>query len=223
MDEYLEYSYSNGKYWSKYNHCRVWENDTYYLLVRDKYGNTTPVTLTEITNNKKRELPLPNLDTGDYVEGTWTGSDVSLLATTDVEGATIYYSINGGTTWQEVSSPILCDKTSSFMFQMKDIYGNVGKYLTFNVNIDKSLPSNINILPTVKVTKDIVVEVSAINNDSPMRYSITYDNGQTWSPPQIGRFFAYGSADVGTYTINARVYNGSGNYKEGVPVEVKVN
>ena len=91
------------------------------------------------------------------------------------------------------------------------------------MNIDKSLPSNINILPTVKVTRDIVVEVSAINNDSPMRYSITYDNGQTWSPPQIGRFFAHGPADVGTYTINARVYNGAGNYKEGVPVEVKVN
>ena len=37
-DVKFEYSFSDGKYWSPYDHCRVWKNGTYNLMIRDNYG-----------------------------------------------------------------------------------------------------------------------------------------------------------------------------------------
>ena len=39
-DVKFEYSFSDGKYWSPYDHCRIWENGTYDLMIRDNYGQT---------------------------------------------------------------------------------------------------------------------------------------------------------------------------------------
>ena len=39
-DVKFEYSFSDGKYWSPYDHCRVWKNGTYDLMIRDNHGQT---------------------------------------------------------------------------------------------------------------------------------------------------------------------------------------
>ena len=40
-DVELEYSYSGGQYWSKYPNCRVFENGSYEVIVRDNFGQTS--------------------------------------------------------------------------------------------------------------------------------------------------------------------------------------
>ena len=56
-DVKFEYSFSDGKYWSPYDHCRVWENGTYDLMIRDNYGQTAKRVYEETNVVEDKEIP----------------------------------------------------------------------------------------------------------------------------------------------------------------------
>lgn len=224
--EDLEYSWSDGQYWSKYNHCRVWENGTYTLKVRDKYGQTA-TTSYEVTNNHKRKLDVPTITT-DYIEDTWDSTPRTITITASTNATKIKYS-NDGTNWITTNSPYVISTGSQIgistrYFKSVDEYGNESLPITFIIKRDTSKPTNINFIPTVSIANEIYTTVSAIEDRAlPLRYSITYDGGQTWSTPQIGRKFGLvNNPPKGTYTVNCRAYNAEGNYVEGSPVQVTI-
>lgn len=230
MNEDLEYSWSNGQYWSKYNHCRVWENGTYTLKVRDKYGQIATATY-EVTNNHKTKLSIPTITSNTYNEGEWTSNDISILVTPGNENCRIAYKREESNSWttfpdkRPMSMTVPSNINTAYHFKTVDDYGNESLPITFNMNIDKSAPTNINFVPTVSIANEIYTTVNVLEDKAlPLRYSITYDGGQTWSTPQIGRNFGLvNNPPKGTYTINCRAYNAAGLYVEGSPIQVTIS
>lgn len=222
-DGILEYSYSGGTYWSKYNHCRVWENDTYEVIVRDQYGQTA-ISMVDITNIQIRNLAMPQVNAGDYVEGTWSDSNVTLTVTTTDTDVDIYYSLNDGQSWSLLNgSTYECTSSQGLLFQTRDAVGNKSRSLAYAVKIDKTAPTNLNFVPVVYIGRIINTEVSALDPESSVTYSISYDGGTNWSNPQPGKYFEYFNAPSGTYAVNCRAYNSAGLYTEGTPVSVTIN
>lgn len=224
-DVYLEYSFSDGKYWSKYNHCRVWDNGTYGIIIRDNYGQTS-MTKIEVTNNINIELDPPYIET-DYVGGTWVSTDVSYTVKTTDPDLDIYKISNGNE--QFVGKGQYSDVITSagydtvVQYLCKDKYGNKSTPITFTCLIDKTAPTNISYIPTVSIANEIYTTITAINDDSPMRYSISYDDGQTWSKPQIGTNFGLvNNPPKGEYLIKGRAYNAAGLFIEGPTVSVTI-
>lgn len=220
-DVELEYSYSGGKYWSKYPHCRVFTDDAYEIIVRDNFGQTTTAYV-DINNNRVKEVGIPTF-TSDYVEHTWSNKSV-VIKINPAASSYVIYRLNGGS-WQTNTGVITVnipavDGTTTIEAYCQDEYGNKSLSNTFVCNVDTTAPTNINFVPEVTYANEIMTEVSAIENtSSPLRYSITYDNGKTWSTPQIGRKFGLINPAKGTYQINCRVYNPAGLYVEGTMVE----
>lgn len=224
----LEYSYSGGKYWSKYPHCRVFENGTYDVVVRDNYGQTT-TTQVEVENNKKTILTPPSVllsnSDGSYQEYTWSSTAVTAQMTASTSYY-IDYMLEGDANWTlgERKSGFLINIAkngmNNLLVRTRDDYGNTSIILTYPVWIDTSAPTNLNFVPEVTYANEIETTVSAIESTSlPMRYSITYDNGKTWSEPQLGRNFGLINPAKGTYQVNCRAYNAAGLYVEGIAVE----
>lgn len=227
MDGELIYSYSNGAYWSKYNHCRVWTDDTYDLVVKDKYGQTT-TTQIEITNNQKAILGIPVIYTNGYTEGTWSPTDVSVNVSPGLNGTKVVYHLSTWSNpdqWNTVSGNVTFTSGTGdtyAIFKTQDVYGNESLPLTFVPLIDKTAPTNINFVPRVSISNEIYTTVTAVNAESPMRYSISYDGGTTWSSPQISNNFGYMNPPKGNYTVNCRAYNSSGLYVQGSPIAVQI-
>lgn len=229
----LEYSWSDGTYWSKYNHCRVWENGTYTIKARDKYGQIT-TTYYEVTNSHKAIVLPPTVKGMNVQEGEWIATNPSIKFE-DPSGTHKYYidikfSLNGNWDLATVKGnrTVEVDKVTGnkeIYGRCRDDYGNISLPVTFTCGVDTSAPTNLNFVPTVIGTNRLSVTVSAIEDFAlPLKYSITYDGGQNWSTPQIGRYFGFLSDTPGiTYTINCRVYNAAGLYVEGTPVQVTIN
>ena len=232
-DIVLEYSWSDGQYWSQYNHCRVWENGTYKLKVRDKYGQTSTTTY-EVVNNHKAIIPPPTVEGGNVQEYEWIAINPRIQFYDPTEKSTYYIDVKFKPTdnWDLATSKgdreISINRVSeikTIMGRCRDDYGNVSLPITFVCGVDTSAPTNINFVPTLSTANEIYTTVSAIENIAlPLKYSITYDGGQTWSTPQIGRNFGLvNNPPKGTYTINCRVYNAAGLYVEGSPVQVTIS
>lgn len=230
MDEDLEYSWSNGQYWSKYNYCRVWENGAYTLKVRDKYGQTATTTY-EVTNNHKTVIAPPTMSGVFCTEGEYSSNaSARVKITPSSSNLFIDYKIDNGN-WSLATTkgsrevgPGLAQEVVMYG-RCRDDYGNLSLENTFVLCRDRTAPTNINFIPTVSIANEIYTTVTAVENWAlPLRYSITYDGGQTWSTPQIGRNFGLvNNPPKGTYTINCRAYNAAGLYVEGSPVQVTIS
>ena len=57
-DVKFEYSFSDGKYWSPYDHCRVWKNGTYDLMIRDNNGQMAKRVYEETNVVEDKEIPV---------------------------------------------------------------------------------------------------------------------------------------------------------------------
>lgn len=229
----LEYSWSDGTYWSKYNHCRVWENGTYTIKVRDRYGQMTTISY-EVTNSHKATVPPPTVKGINIQEGEWIATNPSIKFEDPSETNKYYidikFSLNGNWDLATVKGDrtVEVDKVTGnkeIYGRCRDDYGNVSLPVTFTCGVDSSAPTNINFVPTVSEANEIYTTVSAIENNAlPLKYSITYDGGQTWSTPQIGRNFGLvNNPPKGTYIINCRAYNAAGLYVEGSPIQVTIS
>ena len=226
----FEYSWSGGTYWSKYNHCRVWENGTYSLMVKDKYGQTS-TTPYEVVNNHKATVPSPSVEGINVQEGQWISTNPTVQFSND---GSYYIDVKMSSTGNWDLATTKGNRTvdlgtnigtREIYGRCRDDYGNVSLSVSFVCGVDTSAPTNLNFVPTVIGTNRLSVTVSAIEDFAlPLKYSITYDGGQNWSTPQIGRYFGFLSDTSGiTYTINCRVYNAAGLYVEGTPVQVTIN
>lgn len=234
MDGELEYSWSGGQYWSQYNHCRVWENGTYTLKVRDKYGQTATTTY-EVTNNHKAIVPSPEIYGDNNIEeGEWVSTSLSVIIQKPQGQYYIDYKIGQNGNWTLGTSLT----TSNYIIGLgydngikevwsrcRDVYGNISLPVSFICGLDKTAPTNLNFIPILSIANEIYTTVSAVESHAlPLKYSITYDGGQTWSTPQIGRKFGLvNNPSKGTYTINCRAYNAAGLYVEGTPVQVTIS
>lgn len=232
MDGELEYSWSGGQYWSQYNHCRVWENGTYELMIKDKYGQTS-TTNYEVLNNHKTFVPSPTVKGNNVQEGQWIATN-PMIQFSDPSGTSTYYidvkfspteewSLGTAKGGRGIGTNGVAG-IKEVWGRCRDDYGNVSLPVTFTCGVDMSAPTNINFVPTLSIANEIYTTVSAIETHAlPLRYSITYDGGQTWSKPQIGRQFGLvNNPPKGTYTINCRAYNAAGSYIEGSPVQVTI-
>jgi hypothetical protein len=218
-EEDLIYSFSNGSKWSKYNHCKTWNNGLHTIIVKDKYDQTTTTTV-EITNNHKNTVAIPIIDTDTYVEGNWSSSDV-LITITNLQQS-IKYSVDGGINWTTtINNSFTASNTSNWAFKNVDQYGNESEISTITINIDSSAPTNLNFTPLIIPGGQIRTVVTAIDSDSPLKYSISYDGG-AWSTPQIGGKFGWRNIPVGAHTINCRAYNAAGLYIIGTPVSITI-
>lgn len=226
----LEYSYSGGQYWSKYPHCKVFENGTYNVIVKDNYGQTTTAQI-EVSNNKKTVLTPPNVLLGNskgmYQEYTWSPEPVSV----QMSGGKYFvdYKLETDSEWtlgDRVQTSIVNighAGKNNLLVRTRDSYGNTSFEFCYPIWIDTTGPTNLNFVPHITYGNEIITTVTAIEDVSlPMRYSITYDDGKTWSKPQLGEQFTLINPPHGTYTINCRAYNGAGLYVEGIAVEVVI-
>ena len=226
----LEYSWSDGIYWSKYNHCRVWENGTYSLMIKDKYGQTS-TTSYEVVNNHKAIVPSPSVEGINVQEGQWIPTNPTVQFSND---GSYYIDIKTSSTGNWDLATAKGNRTvdlgtnigtREIYGRCRDDYGNVSLSVSFVCGVDTSAPTNLNFVPTVSEVNEIYTTVSAIENNAlPLKYSITYDGGKTWSTPQIGRQFGLiNNPPKGTYIINCRAYNAAGLYVEGSPIQVTIS
>ncbi len=231
MDNKVEYSFTPGE-WSKYNHCRKWTNGSYPVMVRDKYGQTSE-TLVEIVNAQAEE-EIKNFPSLSYLYGSvseeasqevkWTIGPVYIHCPGFyTEGWHTFYSVNNGATWQQAASgqenfEILESGNVLFCYSKNN---KMGKYSAATILLDNTPPTNINFVPTLQDNGYLDTVVTAINPENQMEYSITYDNGVSWTNKQISNTFVW-KLEKGTHAVNVRVYNAAGGFSEGVSLDVVI-
>lgn len=219
----LQYSWSNGKYWSPYNHCRVWSgsNDSsteYTLKVRDQYGQEV-LTETLVTNLKDRTLVMPTIELSQSAR-EWSSTTVTVtVKSNDTNCKYIYRRTIGATTWtkEEAIQTTFSISTgvTGIEAYYEDVYGNISPTASTYIMVNGVQPTNLNFNPTVDSAKRIFTEVSAVSTvaDDLLRYSISYDNGQTWSDPQIGKKFCLvDTSGQSEYMVNCRAHTSARTY-----------
>lgn len=217
----LHYSYSNGKYWSKYNKCKLWENKEYDILVRDKNGQIATQKILIDNNIKTMFLENPLLET-DYIEYSWSDKNKIIVRIIPRnENEYVDYKINDGawikeTVKGEKEIEINCINGINILYyRTRDDNDNLSIINTFVIKTDFTSPSNINCVSEALYNSRIITTVTAVENLSlPLKYSISYDDGATWSKEQYGNKFLLSFPEKGTYKIKCRAFNSVGNYVE---------
>lgn len=231
-DVKFEYSFSNGKYWSPYDHCRVWKNGTYDLMIRDNHGQTAKRVYEETNIVEDKEIPVKiefidfidfNNNPIEYYDGiTVIGSSGKMVITIlgDFNNPTLYMKTKGQTTWQKnggfTNNKRTLNDLGQAEYYVMDSYGRKSKIFTsevLNATPYSPLPEVIivhadagAIISTVKDNRE--------TNAIPRKYSISYDNGKTWSNFQLGRHFQKLDPASGTYQLKAKI-----QYTTGVEAE----
>lgn len=221
-----EYSYSNGQYWSKYNHCRVWENGTYTVKVRDEFGAEDSQEVV-IDYNQYDSTPLlpPVISYGTYTQNTWTTSDVTVYVTDPNTYAddVIQVSYVAGAWSTLAGGSVTLFQTGNVRFRIYNTGSSkVSTEVSFAALITKNAPSNLSVQPVSVVSKRIDTTMSAIDQATKIRYSISYDNGAIWSTPQVGRKFSIEGPLGQTFSIKGRAYNEAGLYIESETKKITI-
>lgn len=231
-DVKFEYSFSDGKYWSPYDHCRVWKNGTYDLMIRDNHGQTAKRVYEETNVVEDKEIPVKiefidfidfNNNPIEYYDGiTVIGSSGKMVITIlgDFNNPTLYMKTKGQTTWQKnggfTNNKRILNDLGQAEYYVMDSYGRKSKIFTSEVV--GAMPYSP--LPEVIIVHaDAGVIISSVKdnretNAIPRKYSISYDNGKTWSNFQLGRYFQKLNPASGTYQLKAKIL-----YTTGVEAE----
>ena len=231
-DVKFEYSFSDGKYWSPYDHCRVWKNGTYDLMIRDNHGQTAKRVYEETNVVEDKEIPVKiefidfidfNNNPIEYYDGiTVIGSSGKMVITIlgDFNNPTLYMKTKGQTTWRKnggfTNNKRTLNDLGQAEYYVMDSYGRKSKIFTSEVVNATPYPP----LPEIIIVhKDAGVIISEVKdnretNAIPRKYSISYDNGKTWSNFQLGRYFQKLDPASGTYQLKAKVL-----YTTGVEAE----
>lgn len=231
-DVKFEYSFSDGKYWSPYDHCRVWKNGTYDLMIRDNHGQTAKRVYEETNVVEDKEIPVKiefidfidfNNNPIEYYDGiTVIGSSGKMVITIlgDFNNPTLYMKTKGQTTWRKnggfTNNKRILNDLGQAEYYVMDSYGRKSKIFTSEVVNATPYPP----LPEIIIVhKDAGVIISAVKDNRetsaiPRKYSISYDNGKTWSNFQLGRYFQKLNPASGTYQLKAKVL-----YTTGIEAE----
>ena len=231
-DVKFEYSFSDGKYWSPYDHCRVWKNGTYDLMIRDNYGQTAKRVYEETNVVEDKEIPVKI----EYVDFTdCYGNPVEYYDGIELERAGdlrpsgnmkitiegnfndpwLYIKEKGDRDWQkykQFSNNVIETFLAEREYYVMDSYGRKSKTFTLEGRIKTVYPSRLEIKIVQADSGVIITEVKDNLPDDdavlPRRYSISYDNGKSWSNWQLGRYFQKLKPESGQYFIKAKVKYG---------------
>jgi hypothetical protein len=222
-DVKFEYSFSDGKYWSPYDHCRVWENGTYDLMIRDNYGQTAKRVYEETNVVEDKEIPfkiefIDFIDFNDnpieYYDGIVVARSSGKMVITiqgNYNNPVLYERIKGQDVWERkgsfVNNKLTVRSLHQAEYYVADSYGRRSK--TFTSEVVTYTPYSprpaITILHADSGALITEVRDDTETNAVPRRYAISYDNGKTWSNWQLGRYFQKINPPIGTYTIRVKI------------------
>lgn len=219
----FEYSFSDGKYWSPYDHCRVWENGTYDLMIRDNYGQTAKRVYEETNVVEDKEIPVKiefidfidfNDNPIEYYDGIVVARSSGKMVITiqgNYNNSVLYERIKGQDVWGRkgsfVNNKLTVQSLHQAEYYVADSYGRRSK--TFTSEVVSYTPYSPRPVITI-LHADSGVLITEVRDDTetnavPRRYTISYDNGKTWSNWQLGRYFQKINPPIGTYTIRVKI------------------
>ena len=231
-DVKFEYSFSDGKYWSPYDHCRVWKNGTYDLMIRDNYGQTAKKVYEEMSVVEDKEIPvkIEYVDFFDcygnpveYYDGIeleragdlYPSGNMKITIKGDFNDPWLYIKEKRDLDWRkdkQFSNNVVETFLAEREYYVMDSYGRKSKTFTLEGRIKTVYPSRLEIKIVHADSGVIITEVKDNLPDEaavlPRRYSISYDNGKSWSNWQLGRYFQKLKPDSGQYLIKAKVKYG---------------
>ena len=231
-DVKFEYSFSDGKYWSPYDHCRVWKNGTYDLMIRDNHGQTAKRVYEETNVVEDKEIPvkIEYVDFTDcygnpveYYDGIeleragdlYPSGNMKITIEGNFNDPWLYVKEKRGLDWQkykQFSNNVIETFLAEREYYVMDSYGRKSKTFTLEGRIKTVYPSRLEIKIVQADSGVIITEVKDNLPDDaavlPRRYSISYDNGKSWSNWQLGRYFQKLKPDSGQYLIKAKVKYG---------------
>ena len=231
-DVKFEYSFSDGKYWSPYDHCRVWKNGTYDLMIRDNYGQTAKRVYEETNVVEDKEIPvkIEYVDFTDcygnpveYYDGIeleragdlYPSGNMKITIEGNFNDPWLYVKDRGDRDWRkdkQFSNNVIETFLAEREYYVMDSYGRKSKTFTLEGRIKTVYPSRLEIKIVQADSGVIITEVKDNLPDDaavlPRRYSISYDNGKSWSNWQLGRYFQKLKPDSGQYLIKAKVKYG---------------
>lgn len=231
-DVKFEYSFSDGKYWSPYDHCRVWKNGTYDLMIRDNYGQTVKRVYEETNVVEDKEIPvkIEYVDFTDcygnpveYYDGIeleragdlYPSGNMKITIEGNFNDPWLYVKEKRGLDWQkykQFSNNVIETFLAEREYYVMDSYGRKSKTFTLEGRIKTVYPSRLEIKIVQADSGVIITEVKDNLPDDaavlPRRYSISYDNGKSWSDWQLGRYFQKLKPNSGQYLIKVKVKYG---------------
>ena len=231
-DVKFEYSFSDGKYWSPYDHCRVWKNGTYDLMIRDNYGQTAKRVYEETNVVEDKEIPvkIEYVDFTDcygnpveYYDGIeleragdlYPSGNMKITIEGDFNDPWLYIKEKRNLDWQkykQFSNNVIETFLAEREYYVMDSYGRKSKTFTLEGRIKTVYPSRLEIKIVQADSGIIITEVKDNLPDDaavlPRRYSISYDNGKSWSDWQLGRYFQKLKPNSGQYLIKVKVKYG---------------
>lgn len=223
-DVKFEYSFSDGKYWSPYDHCRVWKNGTYDLMIRDNHGQTAKRVYEETSVVEDKEIPVQinfsdfknyGNEPIEYYEGMVLYKDTGKMTIT-IQGnygnPALYKRIKGQTVWIKegdfTNNKFVLQNPGQAEYYVEDSYGRRSKIFISEVVV---LHKRIFPLPDITIlhadSGALIIEVEDLagTNGILKRYAISYDGGKTWSSWQLGRYFQKIKPPIGTYEIGVKI------------------
>ena len=222
-DVKFEYSFSDGKYWSPYDHCRVWKNGTYDLMIRDNYGQTAKRVYEETNVVEDKEIPfkIEFIDFIDFNDNPIEYYDGIVIARSSGKMViTIQGNYNNPVLYKRVKGQDVWGKTGYFTdnnftkqdpgqaeYYIADSYGRKSKIFTS----EAIPPTPYSPRPVITILHaDSGVLITEVRDDGetnavPRRYAISYDDGKTWSNWQLGRYFQKLKPSTGTYWIRVKI------------------
>lgn len=231
-DVKFEYSFSDGKYWSPYDHCRVWKNGTYDLMIRDNYGQTAKRVYEETNVVEDKEIPvkIEYVDFTDcygnpveYYDGIeleragdlYPSGNMKITIEGNFNDPWLYVKDRGDRDWRkykQFSNNVVETFLAEREYYVMDSYGRKSKTFTLEGRIKTVYPSRLEIKIVQADSGVIITEVKDNLPDDaavlPRRYSISYDNGKSWSNWQLGRYFQKLKPNSGQYLIKVKVKYG---------------
>ena len=231
-DVKFEYSFSDGKYWSPYDHCRVWKNGTYDLMIRDNYGQTAKRVYEETNVVEDKEIPvkIEYVDFTDcygnpveYYDGIeleragdlYPSGNMKITIEGNFNDPWLYVKDRGSRDWRkdkQFSNNVVETFLAEREYYVMDSYGRKSKTFTLEGRIKTVYPSRLEIKIVQADSGVIITEVKDNLPDDvavlPRRYSISYDNGKSWSDWQLGRYFQKLKPNSGQYLIKVKVKYG---------------
>ena len=222
-DVKFEYSFSDGKYWSPYDHCRVWKNGTYDLMIRDNYGQTAKRVYEETNVVEDKEIPIKiefidfidfNDNPIEYYDGIVVCRSSGKMVITiqgNYNSPVLYERIKGHDVWEKAGNFTDNNFTKKnprqAEYYIADSYGRKSKIFTSEVIASTSYSPRLVITILHADSGVLITEIrdDRETNAIPRRYAISYDNGKTWSNWQLGRYFQKINPPIGTYTIRVKI------------------
>lgn len=239
-DVRFEYSFSDGQYWSSYDHCRVWENGTYNLKIRDNFGNIAEKTYEETGVIKDERIPVQisftdfidyNGNTVDYYDGiVMVRKNEKMIVTIPAgfSSPALYIKEKGQTAWRKLGDfsgeTYTVTNPGQAEYYVADTYDRYSKTFTSEVVTVTVYAPQPSITVVHADSESIITKVTdstpVASNAAPLKYALSYDGGVSYSDWQFGNWFKKFDPSAGTYVLKAKIKYTTG--REGVSTETTV-